>query len=308
MSSHFGSVPWTRQERALLSHCVASGFDWIRCSDAVKHLGTRVLREPQDCQREYGLMLDKWALATRVCATTSKFSEGAKRERVKQLEQRIDQRQVLVERMSLMAETAQSNADVERFVRACVRDVRTARMFGRGEDMLSWRETFADEDEGFGPFSGRAQLVARPLVAAQLPRPVEPFVVKLRFLPPAPVHGWPPAELRPATPTDATFLLSVFETIAGHRAADPFQDLVKGLPEYDAVVKQPVSFGTLRPQLHSGLITSALQLLRMLELMLANAFIFNARGSRVWESAEQLQAVISRELEPLILTDTIARI
>lgn len=255
-------------------------------------------------------MLDRWAASSRILPTAKKLSENAKRERSKQLEHRIQVRQKLVERMAHCVTHAETDHDVDRLVRACEEDVATARIRARGDDMSAWRESFADEDDGFGPFEGRnvpCSVRSLPL-PDEKPRPPSPFSATLFLPPPAAPPGWPALSLAPQGASDGTFLLSAFEAVASHRSAAPFLEPVTGFPEYASAMKQPVCLADLRAQLHVGKIVSAVQLMRMLDLMLANAFIFNAKGTSVWESAEQLQSVVLRELEPLLVIDMIERL
>jgi hypothetical protein len=318
-------VPWTRQERALLAECVEAGFDWTRCSEAVSRLGgvassahALEFRGARECEKEYGRMLASWSRQTRVLPTPLKLRQAALRQRARQLERRVERRQTLLSHMADCIARPDSHPDVKRFVEACMRDARTARIYGRGDSMDAWKEIYDDDDDGFGPFLGwpRKQPVQSIDlgVASSLLRVPVPFPTNLLFSPPPPPSLPPqstvPAVLdQPPPATDSTFLLSVFEAIAGHRFAAPFQESdYLGIPEYVAIIKQPVCISDLRAQLHDRKIVSALQLLRMFELMISNAFVFNARGSTVYEAAEQLRAVVARELEPLLVIDLLARL
>ncbi len=332
----FGSVPWTRAERAALAACVERrGEDWSAASAAVSALGA--VRSAAECRECYAQLRAAWCASTRVVPTPAKLAEAARKDRMRQLQQRIAARNTLLQHMNQVLQDPNTRA-TDRLVRACLHDLRTARLVVRSreekkkkkeeeeeeeekeeeekvfheEDLMhGWKDILLDDDDGFGPFAGRVPRSPAPPLLPPPPRTPEPFATSLLFPPPARPAGWPSGlahgEEEKQQPSDATFLLSAFEAIAGHRSAAPFVDPVIGLSEYNAIVKNPVCLSELRVQLHAGTIKRAVELMRMLQLMLANACVFNLRGSPVWEAASQLRLIIRKELEPLLVMDTLNR-
>jgi hypothetical protein len=302
----------------MLAHCVELGYDWVRVSACVKHLGTRVEREAAHCQLEYERVRAQWAASTRVVATARKLAEAARAARAAQLGKRVAQRSQLVAQMRQMAANAQQDPDVDRLVRACQSDAASARIAARGETMAAWRESFADDDDGFGPFRGRAPPGTPPTLSAAPAaerQQVQPFDApeldaalrrpKRRLL----CSALPPGESGDEDASDSTFLLSVFESIAGHRQAGPFQEAVgeAEAPGYAAAVRRPMWLAAVRAELHSGAVASTPQLLRQLLLMTCNARLFNAPGSPVHEAAKALDDVIRRECEPLLIVELLRK-
>ncbi len=297
----------------MLLYCLEQKFEWERVAQCVKHLGTRVHREAADCQLEFERIKRQWAACTRVVPTTKKLADAARAARAEQLQQRVTARERLVAQMRQMAANAQEDPDIDRLVRASARDPSTARMYARGDSMKAWRETYADEDDGFGPFPGHAHpappapdvvesLGTRAAVAFKdeqlegaLRRP------KRRLL-------WAP-QLEGGPAADATFLWSVFESIADHRVAGDFQDPVTEAvaPGYVAAVKCPVCLESIRSELHAGQISTGPQLLRQLLLMTCNACVFNLPGTPVHQAALQLEELVKRECEPLLVVELLRK-
>lgn len=304
----------------MLAYCVEQGYDWARVSACVTHLGTRVERDALHCQLEYERLKAQWAASTRVVATARKLAEAAQAARAAQLRQRVEARAQLVAQMRQMAANAQQDPDVDRLVRACLRDPATARVAARGDSMRAWHETFADEDDGFGPFRGRAvpppapplppaerapQPFADPGLDAALRRPKRRLLLQEG----PPREGQEEEEEEAEGTSDPTFLLSVFESIAGHRQAGPFQEAVgeAEVPGYAAAVRQPVWLGAVRAELHGGTLSSTPQLLRQMLLMTCNARLFNAPGSPVHEAARALDDAVRRECEPLLVLELLRK-
>jgi hypothetical protein len=304
-------VPWTSVERTMLTYCVDQEMSWDKVSKCVKHLGNTVGREAHDCAAEYSLIRGEWAKKSRVVPTPRKLADEERGRRMIQLKKRIRRREELIGEMSAMAAHPQQNVHVLRLVRAVEKNVKTARIFARPGGLRGWREpeVLLDEDDGFGPWQRPAKRVQK------LPpghyKPVEPFPfvgpMQLEESPsPAPL-----AALGALSASPPTFLLSVLESIAAHRVAQMFflepvtETVAKG---YTAAVKQPMCLTEIRRLLHAGEIVSIEQLYRNLWLMLANAFVFNAPGSEVYQSTETLRKVVQRECQPLLIASLIKRL
>ena len=324
----FVGVPWTRVERSMLAYCVEKQMDWSRASRCVQHLGNLIGRAPLDCAAEYARMQGAWSQQSRVVPTVGKLVEEQRLQRMEQLEKRIRARQRLVSEMEEKLLDVVHDRDVLRLVDAVMRDVDTARIFARAGGLWAWREAEKeaplDEDDGWGPFAERPpskrQRQDDEKGAEEEIRLPEPFEA-LPLLPPSlhPASPWP---LPPALtlseqtslilgPEDPSLLLGAFESVSGHRAAQLyFQEPVTDelAPRYSAAVLQPMCMAHIRTRLLDGTITNALELRRDLELMLCNAFVYNAPNSEVYQAAEKLQLVIEKEVEPLSLCSLLQRV
>lgn len=221
--------------------------------------------------------------------------------------------------MDQIAFEATSNPDVLRLVAAVERDVDTARIFARPGGLHGWRYGDSppiDEDDGFGPFDRPPKVPRLDTLPAPHSKPIEPFALLDPVLPPfvPSVQPWPLPPIPVTGPprhADDTFLVSVFESIAGHRAAQTFfQEPVTDevAPGYSQAVKKPKCLSDIRSQLREGSITTIEMLYQQLSLMLCNAFMFNARNTEVYLAAMQLQEVVQRECEPLMVVSLLERL
>lgn len=116
-----------------------------------------------------------------------------------------------------------------------------------------------------------------------------------------------PPRAAPAAPgaTDARLLWSVFESIAGHRMADVFQEPVTDqvAPGYSMAVLQPMSLSVIRARLHDGTICTGAQLHHALTLMLTNAALFNPPQSEVHRVTQVMFEYVRKECEPLLVIE-----
>ena len=293
----------------MLAHCVAEQMDWRQASVCVQHLGTRVARGPEECASEYGRMLDAWTASSRALPTPRRLAESARAARAAQLRERVAARESLLSRLRSVAESVEWDPGVARLVEACAREPETARLAARegGASPAAWRDELVDEDEGFGPFAGRPPKVRRREEEEEerggveerreavpfwcevaMPRKVGPPLVPARKKSGATVAA------------DSTFLLSVFESVAGSKHAGPFQEKVTSALYLEAI-RQPVCLADVRSMLHEEKIVTAEELMRQLLLMTSNALAFNPVGSEVYLAAQNMQECIRRECEPLLV-------
>ena len=286
----------------MLAHCVAEQMDWRQASECIQHLGTRVARGPEECACEYGRMLDAWTASSRALPTPRRLAESARAARAAQLRERVAERESLLRRLRGAAESAEWDPAVARLVEACARDPATARLAARegGASPAAWRDELVDEDEGFGPFAARPPKVRRKEVP-KVPEEREPVPFWCEVAMPRKT-GPPlvPARKKTATAADSTFLLSVFESVAGSKHAGPFQEKVTSAVYLEAI-RQPVCLADVRSMLHEEKIVTAEELMRQLLLMTSNALAFNPVGSEVYVAAQNMQECIRRECEPLLV-------
>lgn len=71
-----------------------------------------------------------------------------------------------------------------------------------------------------------------------------------------------------------------------------FQNPVKKseAPDYYDIIKRPMDLKTIRNRIKDGTITTIDEFERDIRLMFANATVYNARGSQVWEMAKEMRA------------------
>lgn len=275
---------WSLQERLVLAHAVErlGNNNWngvvraLRKATSAEDTGAAPARafSVKSCSREYTRMLEEWTSShPREAVSERRLARDASEERLTQLRMRVMHAEARINALlALVADP--SSIDVHALCRKRARVERDA----------------LEEQHVPQPFA----------VEALLSLPSWGDVGKNAVGKPNPAS---------ASKTDARLLLSVFESIAGHKMAGVFQEPVteEVAPGYSAAVLRPVSLREIRSQLHDGTIVSIMQLHRALTLMLTNACLFNASGSEVHRMALAMLECVRRECEPLLAAEMLAK-
>lgn len=268
-------------------------------------------RSAAECAAEYAEMCDEWSRTSRQAVTARKLVESCRTQRLLQLKERIRKRAVVIERLEQCANAGLKDPLFTGILEACWDNPENAMLqaglvvpgesYGEAEDDLG--------DDGFGPFRGRLKKKPKPLPKPH-EKPVEPFSIPGSLAPTLFVQplrnltdDFHSAHHEPPTAADKKFLWSIFESICASKHAGLFLEPVTDAiaPGYSEVVKHPVCLADIRKKMTEGEITEVAAMYRMLSLMLANAFVYNAKNSDVWRAAAALQDVIRKECEPLLI-------
>ena len=297
-------IPWGSHERLLLAEAVEAGESWEKICMICK-------RDMDDCRFEYSQILLEYGHKHN---TPKKIAEVLRAERIEYLRKKVKEKEDILIEMNKVMENCRGNEDVRKVLKEIPKEPRSA-LYKAGVLNKRLRDNSNGRDD-FGRYEAGAQRKQRKTLAHEVeevrqPVPFE-FVGKMSVMPsPDDLQkskNLTMLEQRGGSCCSMKHLLSAFENISSSKSALLFQDPVTDIiaPGYSTFVKQPMCLSVIRTRLHDGTITTVQQMYRELMLMLSNACLFNLPGSDVHKCAIALKDVVTKECEPLMISQILS--